>query len=144
MTLSNTSCTAQGGSGGVLDHLTDTGSRAEEIVTRVPEDAAPVASHTPTPWMQVGLHPECILGKGQFANHSFSIAPDPMFSRYYPDAAQSLCEANAALIVEAVNSYASSQERIRELESEVRQLRIDNARLRDENICAALSRKDAL
>lgn len=39
MTVSNTSCTAQGGSGGVLDHLTDTGSRSDGAVTPVSEVA---------------------------------------------------------------------------------------------------------
>ncbi len=98
MTLSNTSCTAQGGSGGVLDHLTDT---------------------KPVAWRH-------------------------RFQEWQPWEYSSKDPHDAEQIVEPLYAQpASSQARIRELESEVRQLRIDNARLRDENICAALSRKDA-
>lgn len=74
-----------------------------------------MTGHTPTPWMQVTLHPESILGNGQLAKHAFSIKADSILERCNPSAAKELAEANAAFIVDAVNANADLVKALREI-----------------------------
>lgn len=79
-------------------------------------EAAGESGHTPTPWMNVVLHPTCILGRGQRGNESFHIEPDAFTKLHSPKEAQRLAEANARKIVEAVNAHAglvAENERLR-------------------------------
>jgi len=39
-------------------------------------DATKMSGHTPTPWMQVMLHPQIILGKGQISGERIEIVTD--------------------------------------------------------------------
>lgn len=39
-------------------------------------NATKMSGHTPTPWMQVMLHPEIILGKGQISSERIEIVTD--------------------------------------------------------------------
>lgn len=80
------------------------------------QQCQPDSEHTPTPWMQVALHPEYILGDGQLAGQSFSIKPDITLMMRDPLAAKALAEANAAFIVEAVNSHAALKSQVEELD----------------------------
>lgn len=64
-----------------------------------------MAEHSPLPWMQVELHPACILASGQLARDGFQIVADPFFSYAYAASAQRMCEANAAYIVKACNAF---------------------------------------
>lgn len=60
-------------------------------------------SHSPTPWIQVLLHPDCILGKGQRSDESFRIVTDCELM----DKAEAMAraQANAAFIVRAANAH---------------------------------------
>jgi ABC-type sulfate transport system substrate-binding protein len=64
-----------------------------------------MTKHSPLPWMQVELHPACILANGQLARDGFQIVADPFFSYAYAASAQRMCEANAAYIVKACNAF---------------------------------------
>lgn len=68
------------------------------------------ATHTQTPWIQVGLHPATILGAGQKGNESFKLIPDHYAASIHPQECQARIEANAELIVRAVNSHAAMVE----------------------------------
>lgn len=72
--------------------------------------------HTPTPWIQVVLHPTTILGAGQLSKHAFKIVPDnPLPGGYGAVEAQQMCEANAALAVRSVNALPEILEALRAL-----------------------------
>lgn len=75
-----------------------------------------MSEHTPLPWRQILLHPESILGAGQLAKHCFQLSADPIHLRVDPDGARALCEANAALIVAAVNAYPALQQAVEALQ----------------------------